>query len=109
MTSQGLGTYGLWWPLDVAVWEASKPRTPQGQQRLEAKSEVTSAGQGAGRWTNGCSLHNVAAGNQWAGQRALGGKADRNGAREPIDLRSWDPARNSCHIGLPYAFLQAEL
>ena len=55
-------------------------RTPyfQGQQRLEVKSEMTSAGQEAGKWTNDCSLHAMAIRIHWDGQRALVGKADRN-------------------------------
>ena len=34
----------------VALWEVSEPCTSQGQQRLEVKSEMTSAGQGARRY-----------------------------------------------------------
>ena len=62
----------------VALWEVSEPCTSQGQQRLEVKSEMTSAGQGAGRWTNDCSLHDMAIRIHWDGQRALVGKAGRN-------------------------------
>lgn len=85
---------------EAAAWEALEPCLSQGQQRLEATSEVISAGQGPRKWTKAAAsmrwllgTSGPARGPWW--ERLTGAEAEKLGL-----------CSDFCYTGFPHASLQ---